>query len=52
MTELKEKVLKYNRELKEALTTVINELNQGQRKKLLNNETVKALLERYKITIE
>ena len=50
--ELKEKVINYNRELKEALTTVINELNQGQRKKLLNNDKVKALLDRYKITIE
>lgn len=52
MTELKEKVLNYNREIKEALTTVVNELNQGQKKKLLNNERVKALLDRYKITIE
>ena len=52
MNELKEKELAYNQELKTALETVIGELNQGQRKKLLNNAKVKALLDRYKITIE
>ena len=52
MNELKDRVLSYNRELKAAIETILGELNQGQRKKLLNNQTVKALLDRYKITIE
>ena len=52
MTDLKEKVIAYNKELKETIITILGELNKGQRKKLLNNETVKALLDRYKITIE
>ncbi len=52
MNELKEMVINYNRELKAALETILGELNQGQRKKLLRNETVKALLDRYKITFE
>ena len=44
---LKEKVLNYNREIKEALQTVYNELNKGQRKKLLKSEAVKAMFDRY-----
>lgn len=44
---LKEKVLDYNREVKDALQTVYNELNQGQRKKLLKSEVVKAMFDRY-----
>ena len=44
---LKEKVLNYNREVKEALQTVYNELNKGQRKKLLKSEVVKAMFDRY-----
>ena len=43
------KVLAYNREIKEALLTVIGELNPGQQKKLRNNETVRRLLSRYHI---
>ena len=38
-------------ETKEALQTVYDELNNGQQKKLLKNETVKALFERYEVTI-
>lgn len=34
-------------ETKEALQTVYNELNNGQQKKLLKNDTVKALFDRY-----
>lgn len=49
---LKERVVEYNAEIKEALTTVIGELNKGQRKKLLKNEVVKKLLERYRIEVE
>ena len=44
---LTEKVIAYNREVKEALQTVYNELNHGQQKKLLKSEVVKAMFERY-----
>lgn len=47
MSELTERVLAYNREVKEALQTVYNELNHGQRKKLLKSPVVKAMFERY-----
>lgn len=49
---LKEKVLNYNREVKEALQTVYNELNQGQRKKLLKSEVVKAMFDRYGVVTD
>ena len=47
MSELTEKVLAYNREVKEALQTVYNELNRGQQKKLLKSEVVKSIFNRY-----
>jgi hypothetical protein len=47
--ELKEKVLAYNREIKEALETMYNALNHGQQKKIASNEKVKALFDRYGI---
>lgn len=34
-------------ETREALQTVYNELNHGQQNKLLKNDTVKALFDRY-----
>lgn len=34
-------------ETREALQTVFAELNNGQQKKLLKNETIKALFDRY-----
>ena len=34
---------------KEVLELIYNELNNGQQKKLLKNEKIKELLERYKI---
>ena len=46
---MRNKVIAYNREIKEALETLYAELNNGQRKKLLKSEKVKALFERYKI---
>lgn len=52
MSELKDKIIAYNREIKEALQTVYNELNQGQRKKLLKNEVVKAMFDRYGVEYE
>lgn len=36
-------------ETKEALQTVYDELNNGQQKKLLKNDTVKALFDRYSV---
>lgn len=38
-------------ETKEALQTVYDELNNGQQKKLLKNEAIKALFERYEVVI-
>lgn len=52
MNELRERVLAYNREIKTALETILGELNQGQRKKMLKNPTVAALLKRYGITVD
>lgn len=49
---LKEKVLAYNAEIREALQTVYSELNNGQRKKLLKSDKVKSLFDRYKIDYE
>ena len=49
---LQEKAIAYNREAKEAIETIWNELNKGQRKKLLKNPVIKACLERFKISIE
>ena len=46
---LQEKALAYNRETKEAIETIWNELNKGQKKKLLRNPVIKAWLEKYKI---
>ena len=45
--ELFEKVSALKAETKTALETVYNELNNGQQKKLLKNETIKALFDRY-----
>lgn len=49
---LKEKVISYNREVKEALTVIYSELNHGQRQKLLKSSVVKALFDRYSIEYE
>lgn len=47
MTELRERVVAYNKEVKAALQAVYNDLNQGQRKKLLRNPAIRAMFERY-----
>lgn len=52
MSELTDKVLVYNREIKDALQTVYNALNQGQRKKLLKSEVVKAMFDRYGVVTD
>ena len=48
---LVEKVIAYNLEIKTALETMYNALNQGQRKKILKNEKVKTLFERYGVEV-
>ena len=52
MSELKERVIAYNKEVKVALQEVYNDLNHGQRKKLLRNPTIRAMFERYGVEIE
>lgn len=47
MSELRERVIAYNKEVKAALQAVYNDLNQGQRKKLLRNPAIRAMFERY-----
>lgn len=44
-----EKVLEYNRELKEGLSEMFNMLPPGQRKQVLKNEKVRACLIRFGI---
>lgn len=38
-------------EIREALQTVYDSLNQGQQKKLLKDDKVKALFELYEVTV-
>ena len=45
--KLNEAVNAFKAETREALETVLAELNQGQRKKITNNEVVKPILDRY-----
>lgn len=49
---MRDKVIAYNLEIKTALETIFSELNNGQQKKLLKSEKVKALFDRYKINYE
>lgn len=49
MSELRNRVIAYNAEIKEALQTILDALKRGQRKKLLKNPAVKAMMERYGI---
>lgn len=43
MSELRERVIAYNTEVKAALQAVCSDLNQGQRKKLLKNPTIRSM---------
>lgn len=52
MSELRERVISYNAEIKAALQTVLDELNQGQRKKLLRNPAIRAMFERYGVVTD
>lgn len=42
-----EAVMNYNKQIKEALSLIYNELNNGQKKKIIKNERVKTLLVKY-----
>ena len=50
--ELNKKVSAAKTETKNALQLVFDELNQGQQKKILKNEEVKVLFERYGVEYE
>lgn len=52
MSELRERVAAYNTEIKAALQAIYNDLNQGQRKKLLRNPAIRAMFERYGVETE
>ena len=52
MSELRDRVIAYNAEVKAALQAVYNGLNQGQRKKLLRNPVIRAMFERYGVEID
>ncbi len=52
MNELRKKVIEYNTEVKTALQAVYNDLNHGQRKKLLRNPAIRAMFKRYGVEIE
>lgn len=51
-SELKRKTDRAVEETKSALQTVYDALNQGQRKKIVKDEKVKALFERYGVEVE
>lgn len=51
-TELDIKTQAVIDETKEALQTMYDALNQGQQKKIVKNEKVKALFDRYGVTYE
>ena len=50
--KLKAEVESVKNETKSALQTVYDALNQGQRKKIVTNESVKALFDRYGVEYE
>ena len=47
MNKLRERIIAYNTEIKAALQAVYNDLNHGQRKKLLRNPAIRSMFERY-----
>lgn len=50
--ELKDKVVAVKGETQTALQTVFDGLNQGQQKKILRNENIKALFDRYGVVYQ
>ena len=51
-TTLEKNVAELKGETKNALQTVYDALNQGQRKKIVKDESVKALFDRYGVVYE
>ena len=47
---LEDMARQYNRELRDGLQVIFDELNKGQTQKILKNETVAKLVEKYHIT--
>lgn len=47
---LKERVAAVKTETQQALQLVVDELNNGQQKKLIKNEIIKALFDRYGVS--
>lgn len=52
MSELRDRVVAYNTEVKAALQAVYADLNQGQQKKLLRNPAIRAMFELYGVETE
>lgn len=52
MSELRDRVIAYNTEVKAALQAVYNDLNHGQRKKLLRNPSIRAMFEWYGVVTD
>ncbi len=50
--QLKEKTDRAVNETRDALQTVYDTLNQGQRKKIVKDQAVKAILDRYGVTLD
>lgn len=50
--ELTTAIASFKEEMRANLQLIVDELNQGQRKKIVKNEAVKALLDRYGVTYE
>ena len=48
----RDKAVAFNRATRDALRLVYNELNNGQRQKLLKSEKVRELFERYRVLEE
>lgn len=49
--ELKDRTVAVMDSTQSALQTIVDALNKGQRKKLLKNEEIKELLDRYKVVV-
>lgn len=47
--DLTEMARAYNRELRDALQAIFTELNKGQTKKVLQNEFVQKIVDKYKV---
>lgn len=50
--DLYNKVTAVKTETKDALQLIYNELNKGQQKKIVRNEAIKALFDRYGVVYE